>query len=839
MIIIEPLVRAFASGEAVAFIGSGASTSSGLPDWRTFLTELLEFAESLDDGGPDTVKGGWRRTRELLLGGDFLQAAEMLERELPKRVFTNYVQRVFGAAVEPTDIHRSIARLPFSLILTTNFDVLLEAAYRTPASFTWRDTDAIFNTIRSKRFAIVKLHGSVNDVESVRLTRTHYRDSTFTNPEFNECLRTLLTWKTLLFVGYSLRDSDLLHLVDETRLRFGKKFGPHYAIMPAHEVDDKFRAYLKDAFAIEVIEYDALPDKRDQATAKVTAILRDLSGRVARASFEMGGVPGSRPSTTRSQAAQSILEAAVILSGSHRGDVSFVADDTNPQLQRVANYPPVKSGQALPPISADSITSTIFLQANANISKDYIYLRNVQEAKADLIANGYSNSRYVACDLDVWSELAYPIIADGRRVGTLNLESNVCDAYAEGHVYVARRITEELGRVYIQSERRRMRAAPLLRFYREPANFDALLRKSRLIRSLGHKFILYEIDHEAKQLVAHCAYGTRSFSYGFDTKSLAVKAFMDRNAIYVEDAAKELALSAALRTSWLNEAGVEEFDISGPVFACPVRLGGQTEAILVTWTEPSIRKLPHDITTPLYELFRSSCRQVSRLADLVVNDRLGTDRLSAEWFLGELYGRLGKIDHGKVWSRSNLTNSVFRAGILQALLESVIAERTGLKRVRVWRATVSTSKDGGSGALPQAVDFQCVRSLTCSGYTAAGKQECDAYLGCRADASDLYCRYTVSRYAHDPFARWQHPAMFGSPDPNSSRLDKDPSGSWIVAPIVRKGRLLGFISADNHRQSGGPKQAGDPDFREIAQQCRLMNVISDLAQYVLPRVPQV
>ena len=718
----------------------------------------------------------------------------MLQRELPNPVFTNYVQRVFGAAVEPNDLHRSIARLPFSLVLTTNFDVLLESAYRTPVCFTWRDTDAIFNAIRSKKFADVKVHGSVNDVESIRLTRTHYRDSTFANPEFNECLKMLLTWKTFLFIGYSLRDSDLLHLVDETRLRYGKKFGPHYAIMPTHEVDDKFRAYLKDAFAIEVIEYETDLDKRDDATAKVTAILRQLSSQVGRARFEIEGVLSSRPSTTRSQAAQSILEAAVLLTGSDRGDVCLVADDTNPQLQRIASYPHAKSGRFLPPIYPDSIISTVFLQANADIGKDYIYLPDVESAQADLAANGYTESRYIPCDMDVRSELAYPIIGDGRRVGTLNLESNVYDAYTEEHVHVARRIAEDLGRVYIQSERRRMRSVPLSRFYTEPSHLDALLKRSRLIRSLGHKFILYEIDHEAKRLIAHHAYGTRPFSYGFDTRSLAVKAFMDRNEVYVEDAAAELGLE--VRPSWLNEAGVEEFGITGPVFACPVRLGGQTEAILVTWSEPSLVKLPHDVTTPLRDLFRSSCRQVTRLANLVANDRLGTDWLSAEKFLNELYGRLGKVDHGKVWSRSNLTNTAFRASVLQALLEALLLEGTGLKRVRVWRAIVSTANDGGSAGGGQAIGFQCVRSLTTADSTAAGKPDRDAYVGCKADASDIYCHYTMSRFGHDPFARWQHPAMFGSPDPNSGHLDKDPRGSWIVAPIVRKERLLGFISAE-------------------------------------------
>ena len=128
----------------------------------------------------------------------------------------------------------------------------------------------------------MKLHGSVNDVESIRLTRTQYRDSTLETPEFNECLKTLLTWKTFLFIGYSLRDSDLLHLLDTARLKIGKKFGPHYAIMPSHEVDEKFRKYLNEALSIEVLSYDAERDGRGGHVQRGGLTLRNLAGRVAK-----------------------------------------------------------------------------------------------------------------------------------------------------------------------------------------------------------------------------------------------------------------------------------------------------------------------------------------------------------------------------------------------------------------------------------------------------------------------------------------------------------------------------------------------------------------------------
>ncbi len=833
--ITEPLVRALAGGDAVAFLGSGASISSGLPDWRTFLSGLLDYAESLQARGMDSTSNGWRKTRQLLEGGDFLQAAEMLQRDLPTPTFISYIESVLGRVAEPNEIHKSVARLPFGLALTNNFDVLLETAYRNAPDFSWKDTDAIFNAIRSKKFAIVKLHGSIGDVESIRLTRTHYRDSTFRNPELNECLKSLLTWKTLLFIGYSLRDSDLLKLFDEARLTFGKKFGPHYAIMPRHEVDDKFRAYLREAFSIEVIDYPVDTSKSEEATAKVSEILRNLSGQVARFRYETAGIPRSDSSATMAQAAHAVLASAVQLTGSMRGEVCLIADDTNPQIRRVAAHPLPRNNDALPGIDHDSVIGAVFLQANSNISKDYIYIHDVANASRELTDAGYPNARYVVCDMDVRSELAYPVIADGRRVGALNLEADVRQAYTDDHVNVIRRLAEELGQVYIQSERRRMRSVPLASFYQQPSRFDCLLKKSRLIRALGLEFILYEIDYEAKRLIAHHANTLQPFDYGFATKSLATKAFSERHEIHVDDAQAELARPREGRASWLNEDGVELFKIAGPLFACPVRLGGQTEAVLVTWMNADYRRLPPDVTTDVARLFRASCRQVLRLANLVANDRFGTDLLRAEEFLDRLYGLLDETDHGKVWSKADLTNAAFRDGILRALMSALVFENTGLKRVRVWKAIRSAGADSKCSDLsirPSA--FRCVRSLTTADFTAPGKREWDAYVGYSTSADEHYCRYTINRYTHDPYARWQHPAMFGIPDHNCKALDKDPNGSWIVAPIVRTDRLLGFISADNHQPADGPKQAGDPNFREIAQQCRITNVISDLASYVLP-----
>jgi hypothetical protein len=810
----EPLVRALAEGEAVAFVGSGVSIPSGLPNWRDFLKEMLDYAQGLPNAD-------WTRTSKLLDDGDFLLAAEMLQRELPLPTFTRFIEKKFARpGLEPNDVHRSIARLPFCLAITTNIDNLLEAAYRSPPTCSWRDPDAVFNAIRSRNFAVVKLHGSVSDPLSTRLTRTHYRDGTLTNPEFNECIKDLLTWKTFLFVGYSLRDSDLLYLIDEARLRFGRKFGPHYAIMPADEADLKFQSYLKEALSIETIPYERDKNNKDSATAKVVGILKDLAGRVSEKRYgEYGiGVGLNDPSITRNDAAQAVLEKAAPMTGSMRGDVCMIQDDIHPKLARVAEYPRQRDVPFAEEIAHDSIIESVFLQAAEDAANDFVYIKDVSKAEADLRRMGYRHARYETCETAVKCELACPIIADGRRIGTLNFESNMIDAYTQEHIRVATRVADELGRIYLQSEQRRRTTAPIEEYHQHPERFANLMSKSRLIHKLRHDFLLYVIDYENKILKAKHT-SKKEIEYRFDERSLAKRVFETRSPLTVQDA----EVDARSEEGWTNEKGVGMFNIRGPLFACPVRAAGQTEAVLVTWLRTEA-----PVTDEQRRSFPASSNQARRLANLLANDTFQSGGSRAESFLNGMYGKLEKIDFGKVWVKENLQEPEFCSKILDALLQSALLPEVGLKRVRIWVPDL--------GEHGEPVAFRVFKWMTTDDIQ---DQPEDRYVtGEKFPADDVYTRYTISRYHHDPFAKWQHPAMFPERDARVKDLDKDPDGSWIVAPIVKVRRqhteLMGFLSADMHVPTDkGPKDQRSDDPREIAFQSRVLDVISDLAQYVL------
>ncbi len=166
-------------------------------------------------------------------------------------------------------------------------------------------------------------------------------------------------------------------------------------------------------------------------------------------------------------------------------------------------------------------------------------------------------------------------------------------------------------------------------------------------------------------------------------------------------------------------------------------------------------------------------------------------------------------------------------------MKAVLLPAAGLQRVRIWQSIFPCSSGPAKSHLPSK--FVCIDSLTNKEATTAGKKLRCMYEGIRTPASDRYCRYTIARFLHDPHAKWQHPAMFGEIVPNCGKLDKDPKGSWIVAPIVSSRALKGFISADSHEPSHtGPTERTETDPRVVMLQCYILDIISDLARYVMP-----
>jgi hypothetical protein len=189
------LLDRFRSGGCVLFVGAGVSTESGLPSGREFKDMLID-------------KIGYPR-REVTLG----KVAQAFEDSIDRPSLIDLIVEQFGQKAQiPGQSHKLIAQLAkqgcIAHIVTTNYDDLLEGALTSCGCnlhISKRDTD--ISSVGNK-IHLVKLHGSVNDIETIVITETDYRNFFRERPVLRNLLSVLLAEKTFVFLGYSLEDPD-------------------------------------------------------------------------------------------------------------------------------------------------------------------------------------------------------------------------------------------------------------------------------------------------------------------------------------------------------------------------------------------------------------------------------------------------------------------------------------------------------------------------------------------------------------------------------------------------------------------------------------------------------
>lgn len=295
---LPALLHYVRQGRCALFVGAGLSVGAGLPTWRDLMCRLIPaatpfaVAETQSDELDRSVRkaGGdlpaTRRTQRLftrILGdvrcrdlfGAVHQGAEQssrlayhnalarirrdsaVARELEKlleagkfpelagycrdllgrRNFHERVRKELRFTGEIPDTHHAIVRTPFSCVVTTNFDNLLEDAYTqadsrgVPKAPTGAELAQQGTLLFDGAFFILKAHGDLHDESSIIFTSDDYRRVIHSNPAFQSMLTGILLRHAVLFVGYSLSDPNFRLLLDNQLTIFNEQVPPRYALM--------------------------------------------------------------------------------------------------------------------------------------------------------------------------------------------------------------------------------------------------------------------------------------------------------------------------------------------------------------------------------------------------------------------------------------------------------------------------------------------------------------------------------------------------------------------------------------------------------------------------------
>lgn len=197
----KALLEDIINNRCVPIIGAGFSknaiipTGKMMPNWK----ELGEvFAKEMGE--------------TFVTATDSISAYEF-EHQRPKLIEKLREFLLIGL-IKPGDAHKSFCTLPFEIIITTNFDFLLEDGYREVNKLfhVFMDETSLSITPPKNSVSILKLHGDFDNPSRLIITEKDY--DTFLNryPLVSTFLCNQLISKTPLFIGYSIDDPDFRNI---------------------------------------------------------------------------------------------------------------------------------------------------------------------------------------------------------------------------------------------------------------------------------------------------------------------------------------------------------------------------------------------------------------------------------------------------------------------------------------------------------------------------------------------------------------------------------------------------------------------------------------------------
>lgn len=215
----------------LALIGAGASMDSGYPDWNGLLRMLEQGTEK---------RGGYKYAEFLKQLNDPAWQAEEYRNLMDEKEFESLIQTEFGPKDRIGYISSAIAHLGFRHILTTNFDPCIERAYQTYQRkiqiTNWTDRAAMRQFFldlsrADKTPHCVHLHGRYDQPQEIVLTETSYAKRYVTSDDAARKLFAILITQPVVFIGFSVNDPDLNHLMREVNARLGEGTPQHFALM--------------------------------------------------------------------------------------------------------------------------------------------------------------------------------------------------------------------------------------------------------------------------------------------------------------------------------------------------------------------------------------------------------------------------------------------------------------------------------------------------------------------------------------------------------------------------------------------------------------------------------
>jgi tetratricopeptide (TPR) repeat protein len=296
---LEQLVELLEAGNGAGLVGAGTSIACGYPGWQEFLASLeAPLARKWLPEYLKEVRARDVRTRldEMILG---------LGQEYPRIFQKTFCPR--GDGRDTPEWIRLLFDLNLPLLMTTNYTQELEDAARfhpsvplgtSPNAVRWHEAKRLYEALHRStgRHQLIYLHGRWDDSperqldahgrpwSKVILGEESYRYAYEHPGDVASTLEMVCGTKTLLILGSSLQDEDMVGVARAAQATAGPLAYPHYAVLPlSPQADPPSRAAdLRARFGIQPIFYPvfAREDGKEDHGA-LEELLRQIVNRVA------------------------------------------------------------------------------------------------------------------------------------------------------------------------------------------------------------------------------------------------------------------------------------------------------------------------------------------------------------------------------------------------------------------------------------------------------------------------------------------------------------------------------------------------------------------------------
>ncbi len=306
------LLRALDQGTAIAFLGAGVSLPFKYPNWNKLGRDVFDRTiETLKDVGKTNphARNCVKYLQDLNKGsrGKDLPADALmfmigackaaLSQHGRVEAYYELFRTQFGERPEPSDagdrVFQALLALPIKRFVTTNYDCEIEKALASRRQDRGLDEKQVLDPFQLQSFTqrpenleqlsrfviasdpgnenmVFHCHGRFDDPPSIVATEADYKQWYLAQEDdasyFQQSIELLLGSNPLLFIGYSLRDEDLLRplrqlgVLDPAR----KSARPIFALLERsmkHPEKDRYRhELLCERFGVHVVSYFLGPD---------------------------------------------------------------------------------------------------------------------------------------------------------------------------------------------------------------------------------------------------------------------------------------------------------------------------------------------------------------------------------------------------------------------------------------------------------------------------------------------------------------------------------------------------------------------------------------------------